>query len=385
MTKPLLGIYLHYPFCAKKCPYCDYNTHVRASVDDAAWRAAYLAEIRHYAALIPDYTVASIFFGGGTPSLVPPETIAALIEAIHEAWPVTDDLEITLEANPTSSEAGRFQGYKNAGVNRVSLGVQALDDAALGFLGRTHSAAEGLRAMELAAQHFDRWSFDLMYGRPGHTVEAWEKELESALSCGAQHVALYQLTIEDNTAFARAHARGDFVLPDDETCLALFDATESIAAGHGLHHYEVSSFAVKGQECRHNLGYWQHRDYLGIGAGAHGRITLYGQRHAVDTIKQPEAWLSAVLRQGHGRASLTPLSRQEQVEEAVLLGLRLESGLDAAQWRQRFGTENSENVSKSGLLEAIARGLLIQDARGIRTTPQGLRVLNTVERLLLAA
>src|SRR5690348_1703472 len=289
-----LALYVHWPFCKSKCPYCDFNSHVRASIDEARWRAALLKDLEHYATLTRDRSVTSIFFGGGTPSLMSAETVGAVLERAAALWRCGPDIEITLEANPTSVEAERFNAFRSAGVNRVSMGVQALDDGALKFLGRGHDVKEALAALEVARQAFGRFSFDLIYARPGQTVAAWERELDGAIALAGEHLSVYQLTIEAGTAFAPAHARGDFVLPDEETQAALYEITVARLEAAGLPAYEISNHARPGAECRHNLVYCRYQDYLGIGPGAHGRVSGSDGRMATQQRRSPEAWLAAV-------------------------------------------------------------------------------------------
>ncbi|HKO06088.1 MAG TPA: radical SAM family heme chaperone HemW, partial [Alphaproteobacteria bacterium] len=327
-----LGIYVHWPFCLSKCPYCDFNSHVRARIEEARWRAALLAELEHYAAQTGARMVSSLFFGGGTPSLMAPESVAAIIARVRALWPTAADLEITLEANPTSVEAGRFAGYAAAGVNRLSLGVQALDDTALAFLGRRHSAAEALAAVELAVRHFPRTSFDLIYARPGQTLASWRKELAAALAHARGHLSLYQLTIEPATAFAEACARGDLILPEEDSAAALYEATQEMLEAAGLPAYEISNHAAAGEESRHNLTYWRYGDYVGVGPGAHGRLTIAGGKRATRQHRAPEAWLERVERCGHATRQHFALSPEECREEMLLMGLRLAEGVD----RKRF-------------------------------------------------
>ena len=288
------GVYVHWPFCASKCPYCDFNSHVRAEIDEARWRAALVRELDHFAALAPGRTVTSIFFGGGTPSLMAPATVAAVIERTANHWRLAGDVEITLEANPTSVEAGRFAGYRDAGVNRVSLGVQSLDDRALGFLGRGHDAAEARAAVAVAHARFPRVSFDLIYARPGQSPAAWRRELAEALQIAGEHLSLYQLTLEPGTAFHARAARGALALPGGDAAAALYDVTQEVLEGAGLPAYEISNHAVPGAESRHNLTYWRSGDYLGVGPGAHGRLTGGGAVLAIAQTRSPERWLAAV-------------------------------------------------------------------------------------------
>lgn len=321
---PPLALYVHWPFCVSKCPYCDFNSHVRDVVDQEAWRKAMLADLAHEAALLPGRRLGSIFFGGGTPSLMPPETVAAVIDAATAAWAPAGDLEVTLEANPSSVEAARFADLAAAGVNRVSLGLQALDDDALVFLGRAHGVEEGLAALATAQRHFGRVSFDLIYARPGQSVAAWEAELTRALGFGTEHLSLYQLTIEPGTRFATLAARGELTIPGEDEAADLWEVTQSLTAAAGLPRYEVSNHARPGAESRHNLAYWRYTDYAGIGPGAHGRRGgLATLRH-----KKPENWLAAVTRNGSGLQEETPLSDREAAMEQLVMGLRLTEGID---------------------------------------------------------
>lgn len=319
-----LALYVHWPFCVSKCPYCDFNSHVREVVDQDAWRKALLADLAHEAGLLPGRRLGSIFFGGGTPSLMPPGTVAAVIDAATAAWATAGDLEITLEANPSSVEAARFADLAAAGVNRVSLGLQALDDEALRFLGRAHGVEEGLAALATAQRAFRRVSFDLIYARPGQGVAAWEAELTRALTFGTEHLSLYQLTIEPGTRFATLAAKGELTIPGEDEAADLWDVTQALTAAAGLPRYEVSNHARPGAESRHNLAYWRYTDYAGIGPGAHGRRGgLATLRH-----KKPENWLAAVTRNGSGLQEETLLSTTERTTERLVMGLRLTEGVD---------------------------------------------------------
>jgi putative oxygen-independent coproporphyrinogen III oxidase len=335
---PAFGVYLHWPFCLSKCPYCDFNSHVRREqIDEARWVRAFTAEIASTAARLSGRVVSTIFFGGGTPSLMQPQTVAAVIEAIARHWPIAPDAEITLEANPTSVEAERFRGYRAAGVNRVSLGVQALDDRALAALGRTHSAREALDAVGVARAVFDRYSFDLIYARPEQTPEQWSRELRAGLLEAGEHVSLYQLTIEPETPFAALHAAGKLHPPDENTARILYDVTQEICAAHGLPAYEISNHARPGGECRHNLVYWRAHEYAGIGPGAHGRLDIAGDRHATATEKRPEPWLARVEKEGHGLVTDEVLTTAEHADEFLLMGLRLAEGIDPTRYTQIAG------------------------------------------------
>ena len=321
------GLYIHWPFCKAKCPYCDFNSHVRESIDAGLWQASLLKELDYWANRTGERVLTSIFFGGGTPSLMSPDTVAALISAAKRYWPSAPDVEITLEANPTSVEAGKLRDFKAAGVNRLSLGIQSLHDDALKALGRQHSAKEAMEAIELAAQTFNRFSFDLIYARPDHKVEAWREELTRALDFGPQHLSVYQLTIEPGTKFATLWQRGDLVIPDDDTGAALYDVTQEILEARGLPAYEVSNHAAPGQECRHNLTYWRYEDYVGIGPGAHGRVTIGPQKLATRTHRAPEEWLARINSYGHGLVEETPVPLEDQCDEMLLMGLRLREGI----------------------------------------------------------
>nr|WP_315474397.1 radical SAM family heme chaperone HemW [uncultured Sandarakinorhabdus sp.] len=368
------ALYVHWPFCVTKCPYCDFNSHVRETVDQGAWQAALLADLAFEAARLPGRRLASIFFGGGTPSLMPPATVAAIIEAACQHWTPAPDLEITLEANPSSVEAGRFAGFASAGVNRLSLGVQALDDAALKLLGRPHDVAAALAALDVAQATFNRVSFDLIYDRPGMTRESWQAELTRALGFGTTHLSLYQLTIEPGTRFAALHARGQLVMPDEDTSADLFAMTQAITAAAGVPAYEISNHAAPGMESRHNLTYWRYGDYAGIGPGAHGR------REGVATLrrKKPEHWLAGVNESGHGMESETSLSVAERTTEALVMGLRLAEGLDAARFVARSGTALADAVKPDAVARLVEQGLLISDSRGLRLTAAGWPLANAV-------
>ncbi len=373
-----LALYIHWPFCLAKCPYCDFNSHVRAPVDQARFAAALRTELAWEAARLGRRRLVSIFFGGGTPGLMEPATVAALIaDAIRLFDPVAD-LEITLEANPTSVEAGRLAGFRAAGVNRLSLGVQALDDAALAALGRRHSAAQAIAALEAARALFPRLSFDLITARPGQTVPDWRAELRRALALAADHLSLYQLTIEPGTGFAALHRKGQLVLPDDDTAAALYDATGEEAARAGLFAYEVSNYARPGAESRHNLQYWRYGDYAGIGPGAHGRLTLGGTLRATCRQRAPEAWAGLVERHGHGSTEETPVTAPERAREALLMGLRLSEGIDAARFASRTGIALDDALDPGTLARAVEEGYLVRDAVRLRATPEGRKRLDAL-------
>jgi putative oxygen-independent coproporphyrinogen III oxidase len=373
---PAFGVYVHWPFCLSKCPYCDFNSHVRhTAIDEARFVRAFTAEIAATSARVPGRVVSTIFFGGGTPSLMQPATVGAILDAIAAQWPVARDAEVTLEANPTSVEATRFRGYRTAGVNRVSLGVQALEDTALKELGRLHTAAEALAAVAIARSIFERYSFDLIYARPRQTPDAWAAELKRALAEAAEHLSLYQLTIEQETPFAALHAAGKLVIPDDDTGRALYDITQEICTSAGLPAYEVSNHARAGAECRHNLVYWRAQEYAGIGPGAHGRLDIDGERHAIATEKRPESWLMRVESLGHGVTVDDVLLREEMADEFLLMGLRLAEGIDPARYARLAGRPLDPRriaiLREEGAVETTAEGML-------RVTPSGFPVLDAV-------
>ena len=369
-----LAVYVHWPFCISKCPYCDFNSHVRAEIDEAAWRDALLADLAYEASRTPGRTVSSIFFGGGTPSLMAPATVAAVIDAVTRHWSLAPHIEITLEANPSSVEAARFAGFAAAGVNRVSLGMQALDDAALQALGRPHDLAEGLAALDVAQWHFGRVSLDLIYDRPAQTVAAWETELARALAFGTEHLSLYQLTIEPGTRYATLHARGELVLPLEDTSADLFELTAAMTAAAGCPAYEISNYAAAGAQSRHNLSYWTYADYVGAGPGAHGRRAGEAtMRH-----RKPENWLRAVTGNGHGVVESRVLDAVERGGEALLMGLRLTAGISAAQFEARTGRPLLDSLDQRGLARMLKLGLIESDARGVRLSAAGRPLLNAV-------
>jgi putative oxygen-independent coproporphyrinogen III oxidase len=367
-----LALYIHWPFCVSKCPYCDFNSHVRDSVDQEAWRTALLADLAHEAAMLPGRRLGSIFFGGGTPSLMPPATVAALLDAAQAAWGFDPGIEITLEANPSSVEAARFAELAAVGVNRVSLGLQSFDDAALRFLGRAHGAAEGLAALDVAQAAFPRVSFDLIYALPDQGLAAWTAQLERALALGTEHLSLYQLTVEPGTRFATDEAAGRLAIPDGDSAADLFEATRAITAAAGSPAYETSNHARPGAESRHNLTYWRYRDYAGIGPGAHGR------RGGVATVrhKKPENWLAAVARNGHGLQVEEPLDPHTQAVEALLMGLRLAEGIDLPRIAALAG---GRAPLDSHAVDRLARqGLLAQDRTRLRVTEAGALLLDAI-------
>ena len=374
--RPRFGVYVHWPFCLSKCPYCDFNSHVRhAAIDESRFVRAFSTEIAATAARVPGRTVSTIFFGGGTPSLMQPQTTGAILEAIAQHWPMASDVEITLEANPSSVEATRFAGYRAAGVNRVSIGLQSLDDGALRALGRLHSAREGLDAIAVARSVFDRYSFDLIYARPGQTPDAWAVELRGALAEAGEHLSLYQLTIEQGTPFHLLHASGKLMTPDEDTARALYDVTQMVCADAGLPAYEVSNHSRPGRECRHNLVYWRAHEYAGIGPGAHGRLEIEGSRYATATEKRPEQWLALVEARGHGLITDEALTREEAADEFLLMGLRLAEGVDPARYAALAGRPLDDcriNILREqGVVEMTHAGRL-------RVTMTGFPVLDAV-------
>jgi putative oxygen-independent coproporphyrinogen III oxidase len=367
-----LALYIHWPFCLAKCPYCDFNSHVREAIPQARFRAALRRELAWEAERLGRRRLTSIFFGGGTPSLMEPETVAALIADAGRHFAAAEDIEITLEANPTSVEAERFAAFRDAGVNRVSIGVQSLDPAALQMLGRQHSATQAIAALETARAIFPRISFDLIYARPSQTLAEWRAELCQALDLAADHLSLYQLTIEPGTRFEAMHRRGEIVLPGDDMAAALYEATAEAAARFGLLPYEVSNYAVPGSESRHNLAYWRYGDYAGIGPGAHGRLTLSaGAVTATRRHRAPEPWAELVERQGHAEVEQTALQPTERAREMLLMGLRLTEGIDPARFAARTGTALDDALDQSVLRQALDEGYL--DWRGDRlvTLPAG--------------
>jgi putative oxygen-independent coproporphyrinogen III oxidase len=367
-----LALYIHWPFCVSKCPYCDFNSHVRDTVDQDAWASALIADLAYEASLTNGRTLGSVFFGGGTPSLMPPATVATLIDAAAKHWPLADDVEITLEANPSSVEAARFADLAKAGVNRSSLGLQALDNQALQFLGRAHDVNEGLAALDTAQANFTRVSFDLIYARPDQSAEDWATELDRALAFGTEHLSLYQLTIEPGTRFATLVQQGKLTPIDNDHAANLFEATRATTAARGLPAYEVSNHARAGAQSRHNLTYWRYNDYVGIGPGAHGR------RDGVATVrhKKPENWIRAVARNGHGSQSETPLAGKDRATEALLMGLRLREGVDLVHIRQASGI--AAPVSPKAVARLKTLGLVTLANDHLTVTESGMLLLDSI-------
>ena len=366
-----LALYIHWPFCLAKCPYCDFNSHVRERIPQERFRAALRAELAWEAARLGPRRLTSVFFGGGTPSLMEPETVAALLEDAHRLVTPAGDIEITLEANPTSVEAGRLAGFRAAGINRISLGVQSLEAEALKNLGRQHSTGQAIAALEIARRIFPRISFDLIYARPGQTLPAWRAELRQALNLAADHLSLYQLTIEPGTAYEAAFRRGEIVLPDDDIAAELYETTAEIAAEFGLAPYEVSNYAVPGAESRHNLAYWRYQDYAGIGPGAHGRITLNGRLLATRRHRAPEPWAERVEAHGHGTTHEDPVPPTDRAREMLLMGLRLTEGIDADRFADRTGIALDDALDAEILLRAIEEGYVTRTERRLAATAEG--------------
>lgn len=368
------GIYVHWPFCQSKCPYCDFNSHVTASIDQDAWLESYLSEIKRYLELLPGRVVNSIFFGGGTPSLMQPHVVGGVIDAIGKGWTLANDVEISLEANPGSVEAGRFLGYREAGVNRISMGIQALNDPDLRRLGRLHSVSEALQAFDVARSTFSRVSFDLIYARQDQTLADWEAELTRALGYAVDHLSLYQLTIEQGTAFGDRYNRGLLKgLPADDSAADMYDLTQSICADHGMPAYEISNHAGPGAQSRHNLIYWRYGDYVGIGPGAHGRITVGGRKFATEAHRAPGKWLAEV-KDGSGDSAKNEVIGPEQGLEYLLMCLRLSEGLD----RERYRALAQRDFDPDTLAELRDMGMIVADDQSLQVTEKGRPVLNAI-------
>ncbi len=377
------GIYVHWPFCASKCPYCDFNSHVAETIDHDAWRTAYKKEIAHYAEMTKGRTVTSVFFGGGTPSLMEPVTAALVIDEIQRHWRISNDCEITLEANPTSVEIEKFKAFRQAGINRVSIGVQSLKARDLDFLGRKHDAGQAKRAIESAASVFDRYSFDLIYARPEQTVSDWEAELREALTLCRDHLSLYQLTIEKGTPFYMQHERGDFKIPNEEIAGDLYEVTQDILESEGMRAYEVSNHARDGKESTHNLTYWRYTDYVGIGPGAHGRVTVEGKKQATRGHRAPDIWLDKVAEQNHGGHAFEMLSPRDRFVECLMMGLRLEEGVPVSRLENEGGQKFSGLIDLKKIEALQNEGLLVFDGKTLAATWQGLQRLNGVLSYLL--
>jgi putative oxygen-independent coproporphyrinogen III oxidase len=366
-----LALYIHWPFCLAKCPYCDFNSHVRDGIDQARFARALRRELATEAARLGRRRLTSVFFGGGTPSLMDPSTVGGLLDDAARWFDPADDLEITLEANPTSIEAARLADYRAAGVNRVSIGIQSLDETALRSLGRQHSAQEAVAGLTLARRLFPRVSFDLIYARPGQTLAHWRTELRSALAIAADHLSLYQLTIEPATPFEALHRQGKIILPDADLAASLYDATEDECARAGLLAYEISNYARPGQESRHNLAYWRYLDYAGIGPGAHGRVTTEGVLHATRRHRAPEPWAERVERSGDGLTASLPIAADERAREALLMGLRLTEGIDRARFKARTGKTITESIDTDVLRRCVSEGYVLETPDRLVATREG--------------
>ncbi|MFA5591789.1 MAG: radical SAM family heme chaperone HemW [Micavibrio sp.] len=377
------GIYVHWPFCASKCPYCDFNSHVADTIDHDAWRKAYAKEIAYYADLAKGRMVTSVFFGGGTPSLMEPETVSVIINEIQKAWRISNDCEITLEANPTSVETEKFKSFRMAGVNRVSMGVQSFNESDLAFLGRQHDAGEAKKAIATAAEIFDRYSFDMIYARPGQGVSAWETELREAVSLARDHLSVYQLTIERGTPFYMRHERGEFKIPDEELAGDLYEVTQAVLSDAGMPAYEISNHAKAGAESRHNMTYWRYTDYAGIGPGAHGRLTLDGRKQATRGHRSPDIWLQKVDIYGHGAHPFEALTAQDAFTECLMMGLRLAEGIPVERL-ERAGRDAFPNLIAPEKIEALRdEGLLSFDGKILKATRAGMQRLNGILSYLL--
>ena len=380
-----LSIYIHWPFCLSKCPYCDFNSHVREEVDEAIWAQALVRELDHYRALSGPRTIESVFFGGGTPSLMPAGTVEILLNRIARNWAYGDNVEITLEANPTSVEAGKFKNFAAAGVNRLSLGVQALNDVDLKALGREHSVKEALAAMELSQKYFARSSFDLIYARMGQSLKDWEQELTRALHMTVGHLSLYQLTIERGTVFYQAHKKGRIILPHEDASADMYALTQEICATHGVPAYEISNHARRGEESRHNLCYWTYGDYVGVGPGAHGRLTIDGELYSLSQNRSPEKWLNNVIENGHATDQKERLSAREKAEEMLMMGLRLNAGVDLTDFENRVGQPVEDFTDRSYLQRLLELDYMERDGRHLRATALGMPVLNSLLGQILQA
>ncbi|MCC7305383.1 MAG: coproporphyrinogen III oxidase [Alphaproteobacteria bacterium] len=380
-----LAFYFHWPFCRTKCPYCDFNVHVRPDIDHAAWKNAYIKALRHYAPLLPGRQAVSVFFGGGTPSLMEPETVAAVLNEIKAHWPEAKDMEVTLEANPTSVEAGKFRAFRDAGVNRVSLGIQSLKDEALKFLGRSHDRAQALAALETAKTIFGRVNFDLIYARPGQTLKEWEGELQEAVGLAKGHMSLYQLTIERSTPFYFAQEQGKFVMPEEGLAADFYSLTQGIMEKAGLPAYEVSNHAAPGQESRHNLVYWNYGDYVGIGPGAHGRLTMEGKKFAARDHSAPDVWLEKIAEDGHGAHPLQEVPPRERFLEALMMGLRLREGVSMERLEAEGGAAIENFIDFSKLEKLKEENFLLYNAQEIQLTREGMLRLNAVVPFILRA
>lgn len=371
-----LALYIHWPFCLSKCPYCDFNSHVRDGIDETAWAESLVRELDHYRKLSGPRTITSVFFGGGTPSLMSANTVEKLLDRIDQIWSPAETMEVTLEANPTSVEAGRFKDFAAAGINRLSLGIQALNDPDLKALGRDHSVKEARQAIDLSQKYFSRSSFDLIYARMGQTFGQWEQELKAALKMSVGHLSLYQLTIERGTAFHQAHKKGRIILPDEDLSADMYDLTQAICEDHGLPAYEVSNHAGRAEESRHNLTYWTYGDYIGVGPGAHGRLDVDGTLYALCQDRSPEKWLKHVSDNGHATDRRERLSSQSKAEEMIMMGLRLRRGLDLVNFEGRVGQKIENFIDCSYLQHLVELGYMERDDHHLKATVRGMPLLN---------
>ncbi len=385
LPKKHLAIYVHWPFCLSKCPYCDFNSHVQKLVDKTRWRKALCSDLNHKVKTTNQHLVTSIFFGGGTPSLMPPEIVAAVILEIKKNWELAENIEITLEANPTSSEAERFSFFKEAGINRLSLGIQSLDDASLKFLGRDHNAKEAINALEAAHEVFPRISFDMIYARSNQTIKSWKHELMNALKLASGHISLYQLTIEKGTTFYSQLQKGDFTLPDEKNSAEFFEVTQEMTQTRGYEPYEISNYARSGDACTHNLSYWRYNDFLGIGPGAHSRIqnSLNGT-FALSQHTAPENWLKAVEESGHGTNRTQSLTKDQSAEEMLMMGLRLSEGINKKRFISRMGMKLEQFINLSALKRLNNAGFVLNNEERLCITPRGRILLNSVLSDLLS-
>lgn len=380
-----LAIYIHWPFCAAKCPYCDFNSHVRESIEEARWRDAYSRALDYYAALVPDREIVSVFFGGGTPSLMAPDTVAAILDKVRQCWPMREGAEITLEANPTSVEASKFCGFRDAGVNRLSMGVQSFHDSDLQFLGREHSALEAMRAIEIAADVFDRFSFDLIYALPKQNLKSWQEQIQKAQEFSPDHLSVYQLTIEKSTPFYMQHKKGVFEIPDEDLASDFYGLTQDVMEGYGLPAYEVSNHARIGQESQHNLVYWTYGDYIGVGAGAHGRLSVNGQKQALRDHAAPDRWLERVEEYGQGLHNPEFLNAEDQFAEGLMMGLRLVRGLDVAYLYDRCGVAFDDVIDVQRFQRLTDEGWIKREGDIVRLEREGMLRLNAIVSYLLEA
>ena len=379
----MIAVYIHWPFCISKCPYCDFNSRVGDTTDQEIWRRAYRRELEHYASLLPNLGVSSIYFGGGTPSLMEAKTVDSVLQDIARLWRIEENAEITLEANPSSAEASKFADFRKAGVNRLSLGVQSLNDYALSFLGRAHNADEARNALALASKYFPRFSFDMIYGYAGQTPQKWQKELGEALSLANGHLSLYQLTIEPRTPFAVRAANREVLVAYDDDALLMYESTQKMTASAGLPAYEISNHAREGQESRHNLTYWHYEDYVGIGPGAHGRYRIDGLRYATENHRAPDAWLEQVEKMGAGLKARETLDNATAMSEALMMGLRLAEGIDSTRWSEKFSVSLPAFLPPAKLENLKKKGLIVENEKTLRATAAGLQRLDAVLAYLM--